>query len=72
MIDFKPVIFVNGILLIILAAAMGVPALVDSVSGQPYTAVPEWIKAAIRLRAAQRPLNLRNLWSGPLPGVSPP
>ncbi|MGE5515337.1 MAG: TrkH family potassium uptake protein [Bacteroidota bacterium] len=33
MIDFKPVIFINGILLIILAAAMGVPALVDAVSG---------------------------------------
>ncbi len=33
MIDFRPVIFINGILLIILAAAMGVPALVDAVSG---------------------------------------
>lgn len=32
-IDFKPVVFVNGILLIILAAAMGVPALADAVSG---------------------------------------
>lgn len=35
MIDLKPVIFVNGILLIILAAAMGVPALVDALSGDP-------------------------------------
>lgn len=35
MIDFKPVIFINGILLIILAAAMGIPALVDAVSGDP-------------------------------------
>ncbi|HTH16610.1 MAG TPA: TrkH family potassium uptake protein [Magnetospirillum sp.] len=35
MIDFKPVIFINGILLLILAAAMGVPALVDSVSADP-------------------------------------
>jgi len=34
-IDFKPVIFVNGILLLILAAAMGVPALVDGVLGDP-------------------------------------
>lgn len=33
MIDFRPVIFINGILLIILATAMGVPALVDAVSG---------------------------------------
>lgn len=33
MIDFKPVIFINGILLIILAAAMGVPALADAASG---------------------------------------
>ncbi|MBX9635753.1 MAG: TrkH family potassium uptake protein [Magnetospirillum sp.] len=32
MIDFKPVIFINGILLLILAAAMGVPALVDAAS----------------------------------------
>ncbi len=35
MIDFKPVIFVNGILLLVLAAAMGVPALVDGASGDP-------------------------------------
>lgn len=33
MIDLKPVIFINGILLIILAAAMGVPATVDALSG---------------------------------------
>ena len=33
MIDFKPVVFVNGILLIILAAAMGLPAMADAVSG---------------------------------------
>lgn len=35
MIDFKPVIFVNGILLLVLAAAMGVPALVDAASADP-------------------------------------
>jgi trk system potassium uptake protein TrkH len=34
-IDFKPVIFVNGILLLILAVAMGVPALMDAASGDP-------------------------------------
>lgn len=32
MIDVRPVIFVNGILLLVLAAAMGAPALVDVVS----------------------------------------
>lgn len=32
MVDVRPVIFVNGILLLVLAAAMGVPALVDVVS----------------------------------------
>ncbi|CAA7618815.1 TrkH family potassium uptake protein [Magnetospirillum sp. UT-4] len=32
MIDFRPVIFVNGILLLVLAAAMAVPALVDLAS----------------------------------------
>ncbi|MBC7908490.1 MAG: TrkH family potassium uptake protein [Rhodospirillaceae bacterium] len=39
MIDFKPVIFVNGILLLILALAMGVPALVDAASGDRDWAV---------------------------------
>lgn len=33
MIDIRPVVFINGILLIILAAAMGVPALVDAAYG---------------------------------------
>lgn len=32
MLDVRPVIFVNGILLLVLAAAMGVPALVDVIS----------------------------------------
>jgi trk system potassium uptake protein len=32
-IDFKPVIFINGILLLVLAVAMGVPALVDAAWG---------------------------------------
>lgn len=35
MIDLKPVIFVNGILLLILAMAMGVPALADAASHDP-------------------------------------
>lgn len=35
MIDFKPVVFVNGILLLILAMAMGVPTLVDAATGDP-------------------------------------
>lgn len=39
MIDFKPVIYVNGILLLILAAAMGVPALVDVASADRDWAV---------------------------------
>jgi trk system potassium uptake protein TrkH len=34
-IDFRPVIFVNGILLLILAVAMGVPALLDAASHDP-------------------------------------
>ncbi|MGE5545597.1 MAG: TrkH family potassium uptake protein [Solirubrobacterales bacterium] len=35
MIDVRPVIFVNGFLLLVLAAAMGVPALVDVVYADP-------------------------------------
>ncbi len=34
-IDVRPVLFVNGFLLLILAAAMGLPALVDVVAGDP-------------------------------------
>lgn len=33
MIDVKPVVFINGVLLLVLAAAMGVPALVDAAAG---------------------------------------
>ncbi len=35
MIDVKPVVFVNGILLLILAVSMGIPALVDAAAGDP-------------------------------------
>ncbi|HLO75709.1 MAG TPA: TrkH family potassium uptake protein [Magnetospirillum sp.] len=69
MIDFKPVIFVNGILLIILAAAMGIPALADSVSGDPdwrvfavSAMVSMFIGAAMTLGAqpaSHRPLSTR-------------
>ena len=35
MIDFRPVFYATGILLVILAAAMVVPAIADAASGDP-------------------------------------
>jgi trk system potassium uptake protein TrkH len=64
MIDFRPVLFINGILLCILAVAMVLPALVDIASGHPDWQVFMASASVTLFVGVSLILTTRSGWSG--------